>query len=126
MHPKLFISLISSAFIASAAFTGCSENVESTLPVEFNANEVDVMLSSDSDLIVAQRKDKERLTWTLNDVAADQKMEGLKCKVSDGQYSDVLNDCIKIDEKKKTERRQRNWSYTIRRPYRHDYWSETG
>ena len=77
------------------------------LQLTFNAEETDVMLSSDSKMIIVNKPNSDKLTWTIviggNEISSSQSMSKIKCKIEKGKYSMKLDDCIKYDDAKHTE-----------------------
>ena len=81
----------------------CSEGKCKLLDVSFNKSSVDIYLSSKSPKIIATRTSTKSLTWTLNGIAASDKITNIRCITPDKTYSQYLKDCIVIDKEKKTE-----------------------
>ena len=81
----------------------CSNGECKVLDVFLNKSSMDVLLSSKSDKLIATRTSTKPLTWTINGTAASDKVTGIFCVTPQNKYSQILNDCIVIDNNKKTE-----------------------
>ena len=81
----------------------CVDGTCKAMAISISPANLDVLLSSVSEKMVATNSNESDLVWKVNGKAADQDLSGLRCRKSDGTVSKKLSECIVKDKAKKTE-----------------------